>query len=282
MLRALLALALAAVVALPAAAQSPAAQSPAAPTPAERAQLDRVLERGRLIHAIDRAAWVVTDDFMAKAPAAVKAAARGYVVEPSAEGFAVTFYDDVSGRRSALYVGRVAGGRVVGSEVIAAARRAPLTPAQTRLVKAREAAATADYQSCTGAFNVTAIPPAFPAAPLDVYLLSAQVNDREYPAGGHFRLVLAPDGKLVSSRKFTNSCLSLSGAPDSGGPVAALMVTHLLDPLPTEIHVFTALSAGKPLYVGAGDRVWSVTGEAITLIGNIGEEMKDAPATDPR
>jgi hypothetical protein len=277
MLRALLALALAAAVPLPA-----AAQSPAAPTPVERAQLDRVLERGRLIHAIDRAAWVATDDFMAKAPAAVKAAARGYVVERSAEGFTVTFYGGADGRPSGLYVGRVAGGRLVGSEIVAAARRAPLTPAQTRLVKAREAAATSDYQSCTGAFNVAAIPPASPAAPLDVYLLSAQVKDREYPAGGHFLLVLAPDGKIVSSRKFTNSCLSLSGAAGSDGPVAALVVTHLLDPLPTEIHVFTALSAGKPLYVGAGDRIWNVTGEAIALIGNIGEAGKGAPATDPR
>lgn len=271
MLRALLALALAAAAAFPAAAQSPA----------EKAQLDGVLERGRLIHAIDRAAWVATDDFMAKAPAAVKAAARGYVVEPSAEGFAVTFYDSVEGRHSALYVGRVAAGRLVGGELSAAARP-PLDAAQLRLVRARQAAAKADYRPCTGAFNVTVVPPASPAAPLDVYLLSAQVKNGEYPAGGHFRLVLAPDGKLVSSRKFTNSCLELSGAPGSGGPAAALVVTHLLYPMPTEIHVFIALSAGVPLYVGAGDRVWSVTGEAITLIGNIGEASKAAPATDPR
>jgi hypothetical protein len=32
-----------------------------------------------------------------------------------------------------------------------------------------------------------------------------------------------------------------------------LVVTHLLDPIPTEIHVFTALAAGLPVFVGTED-----------------------------
>jgi hypothetical protein len=38
------------------------------------------------------------------------------------------------------------------------------------------------------------------------------------------------------------------------------MVTHMLDPTPTEIHVFTALAANKSIYVAttANGRTWEV------------------------
>ena len=42
------------------------------------------------------------------------------------------------------------------------------------------------------------------------------------------------------------------------------MITHLLDPSPTEIHVFISLQARKPLYVSTGrDSVWCVDGAHI-------------------
>jgi hypothetical protein len=46
------------------------------------------------------------------------------------------------------------------------------------------------------------------------------------------------------------------------------MVSHLLDPLPTEIHVFMALSAKQPVFVAIGDppRLWLVTGQGIAEI----------------
>jgi hypothetical protein len=38
-----------------------------------------------------------------------------------------------------------------------------------------------------------------------------------------------------------------------------MFITHLLDPVPTEIHVFTAFGSGLPLYVGVRDgRLYSV------------------------
>lgn len=43
-----------------------------------------------------------------------------------------------------------------------------------------------------------------------------------------------------------------------------MSVSHLLDPLPTEIHVFTALEAGAPLLIGTRDkRMWSITDKGI-------------------
>jgi hypothetical protein len=38
-----------------------------------------------------------------------------------------------------------------------------------------------------------------------------------------------------------------------------MLITHLLDPVPTEIHVFTVFGSGLPLYVSVRDgRVYSV------------------------
>jgi hypothetical protein len=101
-----------------------------------------------------------------------------------------------------------------------------------------------------------------------MYLTTPQTTSGAYPLGGHYLLTIAPAGDIVSVRKFTNSCVNLGPPPGRGGrhgtPVG-MFVTHLLDPLPTEIHVFTSLSAKQPVFVGIGNppRVWMVTGDGI-------------------
>ena len=54
----------------------------------------------------------------------------------------------------------------------------------------------------------------------------------------------------------------------AGTPPRPLAVTHLMDPLPTEIHVFLSVLAGRPLVVVADDpqRLFAVTGEGIAEI----------------
>ena len=49
-----------------------------------------------------------------------------------------------------------------------------------------------------------------------------------------------------------------------GGRTAGLMMTHLLDPTPTEIHVFLSLSSRLPVFVATSDgRLWKVAGDKI-------------------
>ena len=45
-----------------------------------------------------------------------------------------------------------------------------------------------------------------------------------------------------------------------------MVVTHLLDPLPTEIHVFTSLASSLPLVVGIRGRAWEVNGRQIRIV----------------
>ncbi|PNB46563.1 hypothetical protein C1X73_34510 [Pseudomonas sp. FW305-130] len=51
-----------------------------------------------------------------------------------------------------------------------------------------------------------------------------------------------------------------------GATAEGFMTTHLLDPVPTEIHVFTSYNLHMPLFVGTAPKtVWVVKGSSITL-----------------
>ena len=244
-----------------------AAPGMAAAAPArERAGIDFALERGRLLFELDRAAWVATDDMVARLPEWRTAGLAGYVAERIGDGFTVTFYGGPDEVPVAFDAARVEKRRVESHTVFPAAARPPLTAAQLRLVAAREAARKAfRRQPCAEApFNAAVIPPAAPNAPIDVYMLTPQVKNGEYPLGGHYRLTVAADGK-VSERAFTKSCLTM---PQPPGEAAGLVVSHLLDPVPTEIHVFTAMTASVPVYVAVQQtgRLYEVTGERIRLV----------------
>lgn len=246
----------AAALALPVAAQSAD----------EQAKLSDAAERGRLLYQIDRAAWVATDDLLAKVKDPERQGFKGYVVERTGDGFTVTFYTNENGRLAAGYVASVADGKVAESRTIPAGSRPSLTPMQLRLAAARDVAPKLGYRSCTSPFNAAPIPPASVDAPLDLYLLSPQVRPKEYPFGGHFKVTVAPDGKVLAKRKFTNSCLNMPEPPGRGSEPVAMVVSHLLDPVPTEIHVFTSLTAGKPVYVVTRTGLWHVNGPAIRRV----------------
>jgi hypothetical protein len=238
----------------------------------QAARMSAIGQRGRLLFDLDRAAWVATDDFVAKVGDLSKTDGKGYVTEREGEGFIVTFYAGEPGSEVAIYVGHVAGGRVVSGRLLNGGDRTPLTPGQARLAAARRAGQAAGLRPCTAApFNVTAVPPSSADQPLELYLTSAQVENGVYPFGGHYLLTVGPDGQVISTRKFTNSCLNmpLPRTGPGGAVPAAAVVSHLLDPTPTEIHVFMSITIGKPVYVVTSDpeRIWVVNGESVALAG---------------
>jgi len=241
----------------------------AAQTPDEQRQLDWVQQRGRLLYEIDRAAWVTTDDLRARLPDLATAGIRGWTVERDGAAYVVSYYAGEGEARAVLYRGRVENNRVVAGELLAA--RPLLTPAQRRLADARSVVARMGRAPCTRSpFNVAVIPPAAPDGPIDVYALTAQTENGVYPFGGHFRATVAASGEILSQRAFTNSCLNMGPPPRRGGRgmPAALAVSHLLDPTPTEVHVFLSIWAGIPVFVGTGNppRIWEVAGDRIHLV----------------
>jgi hypothetical protein len=245
-------------------------------TPEEAAKVDWVVNRGDLLFDIDRAAWVTTDDMIARLGGKRDIPIKGWVVERdgTAPGaFLVTYFGDGPAGRVAWYVGHVRNRKVVTAEVYPEGARPPLTPVQARIADAVSLArAQTQFRPCTPAnFNTAAIPPDTPDGPIDVYLLTAMTENGVYPMGGHYLVRVGADGKIVTTRPFTKSCLNMSQPPArSGSEPAALVVGHFLDPMPTEIHVFMSRWIGLPVYVATGQgkkpRVWAVEGPVIRIV----------------
>ncbi|MEA3054028.1 MAG: hypothetical protein QOG72_2931 [Sphingomonadales bacterium] len=250
------------------------AAAPAQMTPAEQVQVQAAIDRGRLLFELDQAAWMTTDDMLARLGGRRDVPIKGWVIERTAngDGYVVTYFgdggDDDDTGPAAFYSGVVRGGKVVSGELFAEGARPPLTAAQLRLKQATDAArAFSEYQPCTpNRFNVAVVPPAA-GEPIDAYLLSSQTERNVYPLGGHFRLRI-DGGKIVSHRPFMKSCMNLNTAAAAGkGSPEALVVAHLLDPTPTEIHVFVSMWMKKPIFVVTGKRLWAVEGPHIRLVG---------------
>ncbi|WP_374293632.1 hypothetical protein [Sphingomonas sp.] len=242
----------------------------AAPAPISSEQrVEQVGRLGRMLHTLDRAAWVSSDALVAKVSKEQLAGVGGYVVEPGAdEVLRVTYYRGTGDAARAFFVADVRGGKVTESTMLAAPT--PLTPAQATLARARDVAAKAaverGYKPCASAPFNTVVLPLGKDGPTAVYLLTPQQDAQHYPIGGHFRVVVGRDGAVLAKRPYSVSCLSvpLAEMPKDAKPVA-LTVNYLLEPTPSELHVFASYSLGLPLIVVASDKtMWQVAGARIT------------------
>lgn len=268
MWRALLPLAL---LASPGWAEQPATRAPQqspVPSAAEAQAIALAIERGQLIYAYDQAAWHGTDDFRARSLETLERSG-GWIVTGTPVRTVLTFFDRTPGAPKPLYTATFENGRLASS-ALAPPDAPPLAGAELDLVKAlvvaREAAAKLTF--CANApANTVVLPARQPGGPVLVYLLTPQTQADAVPAGGHYRLEIAADGKVSATRPFSKACLDLPLKP-AEGEVVGLFINHFLDPTPTEIHVFTALSVGKPLFVStaSNDSVWVVSGAGIRLV----------------
>ncbi len=225
---------------------------------------------GSLIYAFDGAAWVSTDALMAAIPKDQLPTSGGYVVEiVDGATLRVTYYRGSAADARAFFVADVRDSKVVGQQVLP--QPVALSADQTRLVRAREIAIDdarkRAYPACTSAsFNVVALPSG--SGQIAVYLLTAQTTVETYAMGGNYRVLIAQDGRIVESRPFSKTCINVPQAKkDAKSKPAGIYVSHLLDPVPTEIHAFTSYSLKLPVYVSTPDqRMWTVQGSRISLV----------------
>ncbi|HVQ09867.1 MAG TPA: hypothetical protein VMS43_15670 [Allosphingosinicella sp.] len=238
---------------------------------ADLAALDAAVQRGRLLGLIDRSGRFATQDMLSRISDPSAAGISGWIAEPEGNGVAVTFYADGDAGPVTVYRVNILGGRVVSRDVhVAVASRPPLNPLQARMAAARAATGRLDNRPCAGEdFNVFVVPPMTADGPIDVYQISPQTRRGFYFLGGHFKTSIAPDGSVAARRSFTNACLDTAVAdPVAGARPAPIAVTHLLDPLPQDVHVFLSIWTGHPLVVVAGDpqRLFAVTPDRIAEV----------------
>lgn len=227
--------------------------APAAAQPSVEAQAAANMARGDLLYAYDQSAWHVTDAALKVIPKASMNLLRGYIVTPAHDGYRTTFYGGEPGRHFRVYTAVWVNRSIARPELLAPDRRIPVTADEERLIAAKTFALSNldQLQKCsTGKLNSAVIPGATPQDPVSVYILTPASRSNAIPMGGHHRIDVK-DGAVISQRKFTNSCIELERALPSGkqGQPVAMMISHLLDPVPTEIHAFAVHSAGLPMYV---------------------------------
>lgn len=121
---------------------------------------------------------------------------------------------------------------------------------------------------CSRQYNpVVLYPDPAPDGLVHVYMLAATTEAGVVVAGGHFRYDFSPDGTLLESqRSFTKSCFNIEAPDEKKGKPVAFMLTHLLDPTPTEIHVFLSRLHGQAVYVMTEAGTWSVEGAEILFL----------------
>lgn len=261
---------LAALLLAPVQAQPAPAPAPAQATPEEARAIARASRLGALLYAYDRAAWKATDAMVAASGRAGLPRDGGWVIEAEPNRtLVVTFYAGRPDAARVLFTARTRDGEVIEGRPVTTPT--PLTDAQKRLARARDAAAAEavarGWRPCTPApFNAVMLPAGEADGPIAVYLLSPQVKAGAYPLGGHHRVLIGPDGEVAGARSFTSGCLTMEPPkPPPGGRAVGLFVNHLLDPVPTEMHVFSSYAARMPIMVGTRDkRLWQVMGAKIT------------------
>lgn len=240
-------------------------------TEAEAQQVQLALNRGQLLHSHDQAAWHATDAMLADAKARglsdkLSDMVGGWVVSGGADDPVVVFFDKDPVAPRAVWIVRFAqdGWRVASIEMVAGTKAAEPDAETRALIEARRAAYAALEKSegirCSDQpFNVVVLPADQPGGDRMVYFLTPQDTLERVPFGGHYRFAVSPQGVAGPMHAFTKTCIDVPTDKARDTP-KAFAVTQLIDPVPTEIGVFTMLAAKVPLYVmtDAGERVWAV------------------------
>lgn len=256
------------------------AATPPALTPAQTTAVADAERRGRDIFDFDQAAWGSTDALTAALPDPGKAGVKGWIVEREPAGAIAIYYGLRDGKAYKIFVAHMRGRSVTASHILAAGEDNAMTPIEQRMAAARAIAVSREtlvkigFQPCErAAVNSVVLQPASANEDVSVYLLTPQVANNRYPFGGHYRVDVTPDGLVKSSRPFSKSCIAMAPQPPQGGAPAAMVMTHLLDAQPTEIHVWLSLVSNLPVIVGtiSSNEIWAVQHGAIRLVRAISE-----------
>lgn len=255
-----------ALAALFAAAAPAAAQTT---SKADEAGVMLALNHGQLLYAYDQAAWHGTDAMVEDARSQgrmdeLTTKAGGWVVrEAEAQSLEFVIFDKSADAPKLLYAARLTeGGTKVVSRGFLSGDKAVPDGVTLKLISAHRAALAAIsgkpmLRCADRAYNIAVLPPEKDGA-IPVYLLTPQIDNAQVPFGGHTRIVIAADGAVGDPHPFTKTCLNFPTAK-SKKPPEALVATQLLDPLPTEINVFTMFASGLPFYIYTQDgRTWAV------------------------
>lgn len=238
------------------------------------AAIDEAEARGRLLWLYDQAAWHATDALFAKIDPASIDNPRGYVVLPR-EGdnmLDTIFVVEREGElrefaRYTVNVDSVVGGGLVEGLLPS------LSSLAARMFAARSAGLEAmqaeGFGLCSRTNPNTLTLPPDGNGNIAFYLLTSTEDAEVYPIGGHYRADIAPDGSVVSTTRYMNTCFDLPTAAPIGqdGQAGHAGVSYLFGNTPTEIHVFVGyhMPSGYMVITSQNRTLWLVKDGTIEL-----------------
>ena len=186
---------------------------------------------------------------------------RGWVVTDDEAGPLVTFIGEYDGVHKALF--EVRPDARVSPRFRMAEQRA-LTDEEAAQFRARNAARDEVKEPCSERYNSVVLEDPENDGWI-VYWLAATFETDVIPVGGHYRVMVSPDGnRVVRADRLSVSCLIMEKQEDPDKETAALVVQHLVGPTPVETHVFLSLRHDLPFVVLTGeDEAWVVEGGEI-------------------
>ena len=264
----LVSIALLAMLATPAARAQDKDDDAPQPIPAElQPAVTQTEFLGRQLYVHDRAAWLATDAMLAdKRMRKLQKSVGGWLTEPSALGVRVIFISKGDAPQR-LYEIDVDEAERLSEPTLESPT--PLTPEHLAQLRARNLATSQSFMQCARKYNTVVLPS---SSGMRVYLMPGFAEHGVYPLGGYHLYEIDSTGeKILSSRKFSNGCIEHQDSPKGlpkGAKPSFGMFTHLLDPQPTEVHVFVSLHAKVPLMIMTIDNkmMWVVKNGRVGLV----------------
>lgn len=229
--------------------------------------------RGRQIYIHDHAVVVVSDAAQPLFTEKARQHLRGYITEEKAGVIVVTYFgtgDD--GHMAAWYRAAVGpDGRLLGTVSQYETPQA-LSDFEYRAAAARQTGMGYKFRPCAQNYNTVVLPT---SGGWQVYLIPGTTENDLVPFGGTYRVDTDTTGRtIVAGRGFTKSCLTLSTKAKAEDEPVTILVSHLLDPQPTEAHVFWQLWSHQRwrIVTVANSLSWQIEKGRISYVGKVESE----------
>lgn len=230
--------------------------------PADAPRLDAIAATGAAMYRLDQATAMATDLAQAQRVFRRDKRVRGWITEDLGSAVAVYFLDE-AGR--AIYRVDVSDSdevpgalQVMDTPLVLEGDLAASAQARASALAALEGAD--NFGGCSRQHNTVVLPVEGHPGRFHVYILPGTTRRHVVPIGGSYR-VEVDNGRVIAQRPYTRSCIELQNPPGN----VAMMITHLLDDAPTEVHVFWSLWAGTTMVVATDAGVWRVENGQVTL-----------------
>jgi hypothetical protein len=231
----------------------------AEPTPTQHAAAVAAAEsRGAELYALDRAAWVATDDLEERFSKRKRKGVTGWIVLPGAETMTVVWIGGEGAEARAYFETAVPRATLTAEATLQPELPRALTGLEARMWQARATALKQTFEACRKGYNTVVVPVgAEGGEDFDVYLL-------------YLMQVTAATGAVMKRRDFSRSCIAATMPKNA----VSWMGTHLLDPTPNEIHVFVSLQTGKGLMIVTTENglLWDVSDGQIAFEGGLDDK----------